>query len=165
MGVIARAHLQQGLGTLDTHTGVIITTKPPILKDFRMLKWEGKASVDLLTAGEGQNMGLYIADGDLSLSEAMAALDSNAPVGPNDGVGASVADRFVKLIAVAKAPSSGSITLQFVGPNGSPILSFSPRWTFATTKSWNFILVNDGPQLTTGSQIDIRGTAFGVFLR
>ncbi len=165
MGALLRQNLTVGLGTLDVGVALFVTTKPAILKDFRMLKWRGHVTVRGLAAGQGQNMALYIADGDLSLSEVQAALDSNAPLGPNDGVGAGVAERFVRLVGTSRGVSSGSVNVTFSGENGSQLIEFSPRWTFATTKSWNLVVVNEGIQLTTGGVIEARGTAFGVWLR
>lgn len=158
-----RTNFATGLLTLDSGSGLIIPTKPPINDDFRMLKWEGEALLKNVTAGEGANLSLYIADGDLSLAEAVAALDSNAPTDLNDNPGAGVAERYVKLIGCVVGQAAG--TARFIGPDGSPVLTVKPRWTFASTKSWNWIVFNNGDELTTGAGFVLRGTAFGVFIR
>ncbi len=117
-----------------------------------------------LTAGQGLGLSLWLCDGDLSLAEIQAAMDSNAPTDLNDPVGAAVAERFVKLVAVCMSAKADTRAV-FVGENGSPILEIKPRWTFATTKSWNWVVLNSAGDLTSGSTLNLRGTAFGVFIR
>ncbi len=162
-GAMLRQHQQMALATLANDAGIILGTKPPINDDFRMLKWEGVCTIENCTNGEAGALSLWMVDGDLSLAEAMAALDSNAPTDLNDNPGEAVASRFVKLIAVLVGDTGDERT--FIGRNGSPVLELPIRWTFASTKSFNFLIVNDGDQLTTGCIVNLRGTAFGVFIR
>ncbi len=165
MGVIINEDRSQALGTLANQAVILIGTKLAILKDFRMLKAEMKAHLRNLTAGDGMGLQLGLADGDLTTGEIAASILANAPVGPNDIVGTQVSERFNKIISVAEGDLNETQVL-FKNETGGPIIVVKPRWTFATTKSWNWFVFNGGgTALTTGSTVRITTKVFGVWLR
>jgi len=169
-GVIHNVNLSQAIGTLGTSTGLFVGTKPVLAADFRMLKTEITARIVGLTAGvtELPLTQLYLVDGDLSLAEAEASIEAaNVPLGPNDRVGMELAERFVKLIGVGDHGVGIEVfrTLHDIHEDSNAILA-KPRWTFKSTKSWNWMLYNtsaDAP--TTGANIVIQGRVFGVWIR
>ncbi len=164
-GTIIVEDRSQALGTLGNQVAILVGTKIGILKDFRMLKAEVRASMRGLTAGEGMGLQFGIADGDLSTTELASALLVNGPLGPNDGVGAAVAERWNKVMSALDGDAA-SVQALFKNDQGGPMLVVKPRWTFATTKSWNWFVFNgSGSALTTGSTVRIVTKCFGVWLR
>lgn len=162
MGVILKQSISQALLTLATDTGILITAKPATLERFRMLKSEIVGVLEGLTAGEGRGMTLWLADGDLTLVEIEEAIEQTAgPLGPNDTVAASIAERFVIWCG---AVGGGSPQAHIHGVNNEPRCIIKPRWTFARTKSWNFVMYNMGPALTTGATVNLRIKNFGVWV-
>lgn len=163
-GAMVRQSIQSALATLASDTGLNIGTDPPLTADFRMLKWEGEAIIEGLTAGEATGLSLYLADGELSLGEIEACLENDGPNGPNEQGESAIAERFVKLVATVVGGKADT-KVRFVGPDGGPVFSVKPRWTFAHTTSWTWLVYNHSGQLTTGATLKLMGTAFGVWIR
>ncbi len=164
-GVIINEDRSQALSTLANQAVILIGTKLGILKDFRMLKAELRAHLRNLTPGDGMGLIIGLADGDLTNSEIAAAILANAPLGPNDIVGTQVAERFNMLLSVAEGDLAETQVL-FKNENGGPIIVVKPRWTFATTKSWNWFIFNGGgTALATGATVRITTKCYGVWLR
>ncbi len=162
-GVIINEKRSQALGVLNNDTGIIIGTKLATLERFRMLKCEMMAIVKTVTAGEGRGLALYLVDGDYSLTEFDQAIEANGPLGPNDTVQEAVVDRFTKNLG--QTIDSGDTELVFHDSfTNAPLLVTKPRWTFARTKSWNWILYNHGVPLTTGAIVHIQAKSFGVWV-
>lgn len=160
-GVIIRQGISQALLTLATDTGLIITSKPAILERFRMLKSEVYGNVEGLATNEGRGLSLWLVDGDLTLAEFEAAIETEGPLGPNDPVQAAVSERFTNFVG-----AFGGATISHLhNREGNGILcEIKPRWTFARTKSWNWIIYNIGPALTTGATVNLRVKNFGVWV-
>ncbi len=161
-GVIIRETRSVALGTLDVSTGIIVGTNIDILERFRMLKAQIVATLTGLTSGEGEGLALYLVSGDLTLAEFEASIELTGPVGPNDSVVAAIADRWS--MWCGGTTTSGGAEQVFVNPEGGPLLEVIPRWTFARTKSWNWIVYNHGVQLTTGSTVFLKCKDFGVWV-
>lgn len=162
MGVIIRQGISQALLTLDTDTGLIITAKPALLERFRMLKTEIYANIEGHSAGEARGLSLWLVDGDLTLAQFEEAIETEGPLGPNDPVQAEVSERFILFVG---AGGGGSTPAHVHNAEGNGHLCvLKPRWTFARTKSWNFIVYNIAPQLTTGATINLRVKNFGVWV-
>ncbi len=161
-GVILRQSISQAILTLATDTGLIITAKPAILERYRMLKSEIYANVEGLTGSQGRNLSLWLADGDLTLAEVEAAIElSGGPLGPNDPVDEAVAERFVVFCG---AGGGGNPVAHFHDrETNAPFMIIKPRWTFARTKSWNFIVYNMGEVMVTGATINLRVKNFGLW--
>ncbi len=165
-GVIISINISQALGTLGASTGILVGTKPAILERFRMLKTMLHADVKAVTAGEGGLLKLYLADGDLTLAEVEAQIEGTGPVGPNDPVGEALAERPVFFIgAIPNTGSNDATEYTFHDVNSNaPAIAAKPRWTFARTKSWNWVLYNVGAALATGSTVIVTGKVFGVWV-
>ncbi len=161
-GVIIREARSQTLGTLDLQSMVFVDTKLATLERFRMIKLEIYAGITGLTSGEGTGLFLGIADGDLLLAEAEAAVENNGSLGPNDSVSEAVSERYTKILgAVDRETGTEAV---FENETGGHLMEHTIRWTFSRTKSWNFFVYNLGNQLTTGSNIIIRAKSFGVWV-
>ncbi len=164
-GVILRQSLTATIGTLAAATGLIIGTALAIDTDFRMLKAEILATITGVTAGELNALALYLVDGDFTLAEFEASLESNGPVGPNDSVNAALAERWTKFCG-AVVHSDVSTALIFTDrDSGGSLLKIMPRWTFQRVKSWNWILYNAGEAPTTGATMRLKAKCFGVWVR
>ncbi len=165
-GVIIMQDLEQTIGTLAQNAGLIISTNPPILERFRMLRADLFATMTSVAAGELGGAELYLADGDLTLPEIEEALEQNGPNGPNDTVAEAIAMRAIFRVgaALARDVSIAQEGVHLINDTGGPLLSVKPRWTFARTKSWNWVLYNNGPAPTTGSILKINAKAFGVWV-
>ncbi len=161
-GVIIRQSISQAILTLAPDTGLIITAAPVILERFRMLKSEVYANVEGLQTNEGRGLSLWLADGDLTLAQIEECIElSGAPLGPNDPVEAAIAERFVMFVGAA----GGSTISHFHDrETNAPYCIIKPRWTFARTKSWNFVLYNIGSVMTTGATVNLRVKNFGVWV-
>lgn len=163
MGVILKQTLSEVLLTLDTDTVLLITAKPATLERYRMLRTEVYALIESITTNEGNGLSLWLADGDLSLAEVEAAIEANGPLGPNDTVAEAVAERFVVFMGAIDQGNDVDRAMKDAHTN-APLCVAKPRWTFARTKSWNFVIYNVGAQLTTGATINLRVKNFGVWV-
>lgn len=163
-GAIIREFRSQALGALAGSAGIIIGTKLNILERFRMLKTEVVATIVAQTGNEGIGVGLYLVSGDLTLAEFEESIElTSGPLGPNDSVQAAIAERWSMLAGVT-IEGETAIEQQLIGEGGSPLMTLVPRWTFARTKSWNWIAYNHGTALTTGSTIKLFAKDFGVWV-
>lgn len=161
-GVIIRESRSQTLAALDAEGGVLVGTKLVTLERFRMLKLEVYAVIKNLTTGEGTGLLFGLADGDYTIAEIEAAIETDGPLGPNDTVAAELAMRPIWWMgAVDRETGTEAI---FENEQGGHRMVFNPRWTFSRTKSWNFFVYNLGAQLTTGSSVIIRAKSFGVWV-
>ncbi len=161
-GVIIKESRTQALGALANSAGILIGTKLATLERFRMLKTEVMASIVSLTSGEGSGLWMGLADGDLSLAEIEAAIESNGPLGPNDSVQEAIADRFIMILGAGDIEVATEYL--FHNHNGGHLMTATPRWTFARTKSWNWFVYNQGTVLTTGATVNIKVKDFGVWV-
>lgn len=165
-GEIVREARSQALGALGASTGIIVGTKLATLEDFRIIKSEVVCDGTSFTAGEGNGLALYLVDGDYSLAEFEEALENNGPLGPNDSVAAAISMRWIKWFG--EVVHNGQPTeeeLVMINENGGAFLSQTVRWTFARTKSWNWIIYNHTKTITTGASMRIKAKNFGVWVR
>ncbi len=161
-GVIIRETRSQALGVLGSSGGIIIGANLATLERFRMLKSEVVATVVGLTASEGGGMALYLVDGNFTLAEFEASIENNGPVGPNESDEEELSERFIIWAGGTDHEVSDLGVLH--NNEGGTMLEVKPRWTFARTKSWNWILYNHGVTLTTGATIKINCKDFGVWV-
>ncbi len=163
-GVIIREARSQALGALAAQAGILIGTKLAITDSFRMLKAIGNFTIDGLTTVEGNGLLLYIANGDLSLAEAEAAIELSGPLDRSDRVNGPIAERFVMLVGAIRA-GGNQVEQSFVDAHtGTPVIVTKPRWTFGSNDSWNWIVYNNGVAITTGATVKLRVQAFGVWV-
>ncbi len=165
-GVIITEKRNQALLTLGQNTGLILGTKIAILERFRMLKSQVTFTFRGVTATEGAGYLLFLADGDLTLTEIELAIESTGPVGPNDRPAIAIAERPVFLVGATVGPqgfqSVEMMALDMI--SNAPVCIVKPRWTFARTKSWNWVLYNNGQAPTTGSTVEVQAKNFGVWV-
>ncbi len=164
-GVIIVEQRSQAIGTLASNTGLIIGTKLATLERFRMLKATVLCMIESHTAGELGDLRLYLADGNLNLAQIEEALESLGPLGPNDTVTADRVERAVFYVGSINGdmiPANEAVN--FVGEGNQPMMTIKPRWTFARTKSWNWVVYHRGPAPTTGASVRIDVKSFGVWV-
>ncbi len=156
----------QALGNLAQGGGVLISTKLAITEDFRMLKSHITCILTALTAGEAQGLGLYLINGDLSLAEAEAKIETEGPVSRHDRIGAETAERFVRKVGfLGNNVDPASTTQVFLDVHtGAPMCTAKPRWTFGHTTSWQWMIYNHGLTLTTGATAQLKVENFGVWV-
>ncbi len=161
-GVIIRELKSQALGALSSSTGIIVGSPLATLERFRMLKAEIVATIVGLTGGEGSGLALYLVDGNFTLAEFEAAIENSGPVGPNESEEEEVSERF----NVWAGMTDYEIATESVFHNemGGTLLAVKPRWTFARSKSWNWILYNHGVALTTGATVKLNCKDFGIWV-
>ncbi len=160
-GVIITESRVQNLGALANEAGILVGTNLATLERYRMIKNELYAAMTGLTSGEGTGLLIGIVDGDYSLAELEAAIESDGPLGPNDRIAEELSERFYKFLGAVDR-ETGTEAL-FENDNGGHKMSHTIRWTFARTKSWNFFVYNMGSALTGGT-VNIRSKSFGVWV-
>jgi len=160
-GVIIKEDISQALGALGGGSAILIATgQGTMLSAFRMLKSKIAGQVTGLTSGEakGQLM-LGIANGNLTLAEIEAAIESNGPVDRSDRVLTELAERAVFYIGRFMPP--GVVATDFMFGDFEPKV----RWSFGETDGWNFFVHNlDATALTTGATVRLKATHFGVWI-
>ncbi len=161
-GVIITESRVQALGSLANEAGILIGTNLATLERFRMLKLEIIAAVTSLTSTEGTGLLLGIVDGDYTLAELEAAIESDGPLGPNDQISEELSERFYKWLGAVDR-ETGTDAL-FENNQGGHQMEKTIRWTFARTKSWNFFVYNMGSAITTGATVNVRAKSFGVWV-
>ncbi len=155
----------QALAALGAGTGIIIGTKLALTDDFRMLKAQNQAIVDGLTTAEGEGLLLGLADGDLSIAEIEEAIEANGPVDANDVVIGNTAMRPVWILGVLRKETAALWGRFFDAVTGAPSVTAKPRWTFSSTKSWNWFVYNQGIALQAGSSAKMTSKTWGVWVR
>ncbi len=162
-GVIIRETRSQALGALSSSTGILIGSKLNTLERFRMLKSQISAVITSLTTGEGIALDLYLVDGAFSLADFELSIENNGPLGPNDTEEEETSERFSIYAGSTPDPIAETETI-VQNFHGGAMMELMPRWTFSRTKSWNWILYNNGVALTTGASIKIKAKDFGVWV-
>ncbi len=164
-GVIIREARTQALGGLANATGIIIGANLALTDSFRMLKSVGHFHIDGLTAGQAGGLTLWLANGDLSLAEAEAAIELSGPLDRSARTENEIAQRFVKIVGAVIDPDMGDDESTFRDAHtGAPVIITKPRWTFGQTTAWNWIVYNNGEVITTGATVRIRTQNFGVWV-
>ncbi len=162
-GVILRTNEQQTLLTLADGAVKKISSDIVITEDFRMLKAEILAFIDGLTTQEVHGLYLGIANGELSETEIAEAINADGPTDRNDRLPQERAERAVWLIS--RFQTDGFTDLfAFVDDDGAPAI-WKKRWTFSNGDGWSyFVFNNTGSALTTGANVRLLSTMYGVWL-
>ncbi len=164
-GAIVVEQRSQALGALGALTGIIVGTKLALIDDFRYLKGEILAGCVDLQSGEGDNLILGIADGNLTLAEIEAALETNGPLSKQDPVGADVAERPVFILGVMHHSTDSFYQRFYDAKTGAPMIQGKPRWTFGATSSWNYFVYNQADvAIQTGATLLLQSKVFGVWV-
>ncbi len=164
-GAIVHEFRSQAVGTLANNTGLFLGTKLAITKDFRMLKSSINAILTAVTAAEmDAGMEMWLVDGDLTLGEAVAKIESQGPLEPYDRIGEEVAERYVKFVGAFGGGEGVGQERRMVNEAGGYPKEMKPRWTFGETKSWQWMLYNRGAAPTTGALWRVQAVHYGVWL-
>ncbi len=165
-GVIINDFREQALGTLAENTAILVGTKLATLERFRILKSEITVGIKGLTALEGGGLALYLCDGNLTIAEIEAAIETEGPLGPNDTPVADVVEEAVFQVGILDDSVDSALTVAMLHDmnTNSSVMIVKPRWTYARTKSWNWVIYNKGTALTTGSTAKVMARNFGVWV-
>ncbi len=164
-GVILRSAESVAVAALAANSVRIITNDIVLEEDFRMLKGEIFSTIEGLTAGEGDQLLIGIANGELTEAEIAECLVADGPVDRNDRATQERAERNVKLLAKyqknAVAETEASVH-QF--GEGEPLVT-KHRWTYSNPEGWSLFVFNMGSAtLTTGATARTIGTYYGVWI-
>ncbi len=155
-------HLTQALGNLLADTAIAIDSITPT-EDYRIISTLLGAHITGLTANEGEGLQLYIADGELSVAEVKACIETDGPLDRNDNARDEAAHRKVQLLGQF-VPGVATTSGSFRGSDGGPIIKEKVMWTFGNDDGWQFVVYNSGSNLTTGAACTVVATQFGVWV-
>jgi len=163
-GVIIREKQSLALSTLANVT-VLATTALALEDDFRILKSEILAHIGGLTAAEGNGLIFGMCNGELSVTEIKAALETNGPLDRNDRGNQETAERKVDILS-QPAGDEGPIGVDIVykGENGGPLIISKKRWTYSNPEGWKFFVYNNEAALQTGATLVVMATHYGVWV-
>ncbi len=164
-GAIIRETITDGaLGALAGQDAVKFQG-PVLQEDFRILKSEIYALVNVLTANEGLSMLFGIANGELSAAEIEECIEAQGPLDRNDRVAIERAERWVKVLGVTNDQGVSTTTELFYDMHsGAPMLTSKDRWTYSDPEGWTYWIYNRGGSLTTGSTLQLVATHYGVWV-
>ncbi len=137
-------------------------------EDFRMLKNEVFAHINGATAGQVAGLLLGICNGSLSAAEIAESIVADGPVNPDEVPQKEHAMRAVWLIGATRHGRGIADETEgaFEGENGGPLMVVKPRWTFNNPAGWDyFVFNNSGTVLTTGADIRLVSTVFGLWVQ
>ncbi len=161
-GVIFRQQDLVSLGTLATLTVKKQANPPSMTDSFRMIKSEGRGSLEFAVQVEGDGpLELYLASDDLTEAEIATALgdSSGFPLSRGDIGGSDVAMRpifYLGQVPFEAGDGGKSIAIEW---------SKTVRWTFDDSAGFTLALLNRGSgALTTGGFFRFQHTAFGVWV-
>ncbi len=166
-GVIITDTRAQALSTLGANAVIKVGTPLILAEDFRMLKAEAYAHIDILAAGEGEGLILGIANNALSVTEIKEAIDgAQGPLQRNDTVSADRAERAVFLVAKAQVHDPTAVRSDFLdGVTGGMKIVAKPRWTFGDPEGWCWFIYNNGLALAGGTPtVRLTSKIFGVWV-
>ncbi len=162
-GAMIRETITDGaLGAL-AGQDVVAFQGPVITEDFRILKSEIYAIVNVLTAGQGNGLLFGIANGELTAAEIEECLEAQGPLDLNDRVPTEKAERNVKWLGTTDNVLNATERL-IENPEGGTILTSKHRWTYSNPEGWKYWLYNRGGTLTTGATLQLMATHYGVWL-
>ncbi len=163
-GVIIAETKSTALLTLAAGSGLFIGTPLVTLERFRMLKAELTVMIANVTGDEALGLVVYLVDGDLTLAQAESAIETQGPLGPNDIDLTEQAMRPVFRVNDHFGMSGADNFAAGAIGNAVMVVSINPRWTFARTKAWNWMIYNNASALTTGSTAIFANKLFGVWV-
>ncbi len=161
---IVMENREQALGALANSAGILLGTKIALTEDYRMLKSRMVCTIRTLTGGEGGGLGLYLINGDLTLSEAVAKITQTGPTNRGARTEQEIAERFVRLVGMTEGISADTEHVMKDVNTNAPCVMAKPRWTFLKNTSWQWLIFNHGTLLTTGATAEIFNEAFGLWL-
>ncbi len=166
-GTMIRENVDVALGALAADA-VIKTTSLAIEEDFRILRSEIYARVTAFTAADLGGLVFGIANGELSVAEISEAILRNGPVDRNDRRQVEFVERNVKILSGLQTLVESPIVpieWTFQNESGGPIIVSKHRWTYSNPEGWTWFIYNDsGGALTTGAELHVIATHFGVWV-
>ncbi len=163
-GVIIKETQSLALGALAAAAALSVAG-PSITDSFRIIKSEIFATIEGLTAGQGNNLVFGIANNDLTDAEIAESFVTDGPVNRADRDKAEEAGRFTRLLSGASQMADSDTIRHFLNAEGGPLVEKTIRWTFVKGVGWQFFIFNnDGSALTTGSTLRILAVHYGVWL-
>ncbi len=151
------------MGTLANNTAIKLSNGVALSEDFRVLKSEVIAILRGLVPDQGEGLMLGICNGELTVAEIAETLTTDGPGDRNDRVNQERAERAVWIIGTPSVISSDTTT-NMVGQNGSTLIEWKKRWTFSDPEGWDFFIFNLGTALTTGANVNLLATNYGVWV-
>ncbi len=169
-GVMVQERTTMTLGALAANALVIANSSVQLDSDFRILKSEITAVLSGMTSLEGQGLLLYMMEGDLSSAEGEAKIEQSGPLRPGQQIEEEIASRWVKRIGITVGPTVNETERVFRNEYNGGLLSYNPRWTFrrgrtATEGGWNWGIYNSAVAITSGADVEIIGTHYGVWVK
>ncbi len=164
-GAILREDLTITLGALAGKTGIFVTgggLQGTLGEDFRIMKTEIHG-VSVGIEAQDDIVELYLLNGELSLAEAEACIESNGPTDRNDRVNTELAERWVRYVGHF-ADKSGAAGNRVLEGEGRPVV-IKPGWTFSDPEGWEWMAYNaGGANMTTGGVLSLKATHYGVWV-
>ncbi len=168
-GAIVKEQTILSLGGLASKDLAGVSSAVQLDMDFRILRSDITAVISSLTSLEGRGLILYMIEGDLDNALAEANIEQNGPLRLGDQDREEIASRWVRRVGITMMATPNETEAVFTNAHGGGLLDLEPRWTFrrartATDGGWNWGVYNDGATLTTGANVNILATHYGVWV-
>ncbi len=168
-GIIVIEQTVVTLGGLAGQDSVIGASDVSLDSDFRILKSELTCVLTGMTSLEGAGFILYMTEGEISAAEGEANVELDGPERSGDQTAEEVASRWVCRVGILMPPTVNETERVMTNEYGGGILTLKPRWTFrrgrtAANGGWNWMIYNDGVNITTGASVRIMATHYGVWV-
>ncbi len=135
-----------------------------LTEDFYALSADINASIEGLTAGEGDPMFGGFAHGDYSDAEIEENLEVSF-LGPGDKIAQERARRLVRKTGMFAPPTTASTVMRLFGPSGSGQIRTKLKFVINSNKNLSFWIINkSGTALTTGAGLRFQGTVYGRWI-
>ncbi len=157
-GVIVRMNEQQALGTLGAVTA-ILAKNFAFTEDFRCISVNLDFTMSNLTLGQGP-IGIYLANGNMSVAEVAETLTVQGPLGPNAQTENEQAMRPVYRLGVF---GHGEVLAEHMHFSSKRNI----RWTFSNPDGISIFAFNHSTSSalsTTDPVVNIMGDIFGVWV-
>ncbi len=143
------------LGTLAAGVGILLAG-PTMTRGGKLQSFRGGSSIHGLTAGDGPHA-LYVSEKSLDLAQIQAYLDIEGPVTPDETASAELASRGSKmrLVGLLSPVGDGSVAMIEIMNKTLSGLTFTEE-----AAGWQYVLVNLGRAMTTGSTWVIHAQSF-----
>ncbi len=161
-GVIFRQRGSITLGTLASVTAVKQNSVPAVTDSFRMIKSEGKASLEGATFVDLDGpVELWLCSDDLSVAEIAECISAGAgqPLSREDIIGTEQANRPCYYLGQVEFALQGGSD-----PMGYIEWAKTIRWTFGDGTAFTLMAFNAGAALTAGGVLRFFHQAYGVWV-
>ncbi len=153
------------LSTLADDAFISVGCQANFTEDFFAISADFSASINSLTAGQGDPSTLAVAHSDYSDAEVREALDIGSLTGPGDQIQMERGRRKVRKVATFQQEGNQDDTftaMRAIGPNGSIRTRVKLRFLISDPFTLKIGVWNrSGSQLTTGGVLEFDGTIYG----